>query len=81
MIEIKNSLLTGTIQLDSDKDGNVILLQNKQEIKLTPSQVLDVKECLCCILDKLELNNVKGADDDDTESINSFRNYCTNYLW
>lgn len=63
MIEIKNSLLTGTIQLDSDKDGNVILLQNKQEIKLTPSQVLDVKECLCCILGKLELNNVKGADD------------------
>ena len=63
MIEIKNSLLTGTIQLDSDKDGNVILLQNKQEIKLTPSQVLDVKGCLCCILDKLELNNVKGADD------------------
>ena len=62
MIEIKNSLLTGTIQLDSDKDGNVILLQNKQEIKLTPSQVLDVKECLCCILDKLELNNIKGVD-------------------
>ena len=51
MIEIKNSLLTGTIQLDSDKDGNVILLQNKQEIKLTSSQVLDVKDCLCCILD------------------------------
>lgn len=67
MIEIKNSLLTGTIQLDSDKDGNVILLQNKQEIKLTPSQVLDVKECLCCILDKLECdklesNNLKGVD-------------------
>ena len=63
MVEIKNSLLTGTIQLDSDKDGNVILLQNKQEIKLTPSQVLDVKGCLCCILDKLESNNVKGATD------------------
>ena len=63
MIEIKNSLLTGTIQLDSDKDGNVILLQNKQEIKLTPSQVLDVKECLCCVLDKLEVNNFKGAAD------------------
>ena len=63
MIEIKNSLLTGTIQLDSDKDGNVILLQNKQEIKLTPSQVLDVKECLCCILDKLQSNNIKGIAD------------------
>lgn len=69
MIEIKNSLLTGTIQLDSDKDGNVILLQNKQEIKLTPSQVLDVKECLCCVLDKLELNkleidSLKGVDNE-----------------
>ena len=69
MIEIKNSLLTGTIQLDSDKDGNVILLQNKQEIKLTPSQVLDVKECLCCILDKLECNklgfdSLKGVDNE-----------------
>lgn len=69
MIEIKNSLLTGTIQLDSDKDGNVILLQNKQEIKLTPSQVLDVKECLCCILDKLEVNklgfdSLKGVDNE-----------------
>ena len=53
MIEIKNSLLTGTIQLDSDKDGNVILFQDKQEIKLTPSQVLDVKECLSVVLDKL----------------------------
>ena len=63
MVEIKNSLLTGTIQLDSDKDGNVILLQNKQEIKLTPSQVLDVKECLCCILDKLQSNNIKDATD------------------
>ena len=63
MIEIKNSLLTGTIQLDSDKDGNVVLLQNKQEIKLTPSQVLDVKECLCCILDKLEVNNFKDTVD------------------
>ena len=29
MIEIENLLLTGTIQLDSDKDGNVVLLQNK----------------------------------------------------
>ena len=63
MIEIKNSLLTGTIQIDSDKDGNVILLQNKQEIKLTPSQVLVVKECLFCISDKLEDNDIKGAAD------------------
>ena len=61
MIEIKNSLLTGTIQLDSDKDGNVIPLQNKQEIKLTPSQVLNVKECLCCILDKLEGNKLQSV--------------------
>lgn len=53
MIEIENSLLTGTIHLDSDKDGNVILFQDNQKIKLTPSQVLDVKECLSVVLDKL----------------------------
>lgn len=60
MIEIKNSLLTGTIQVDSDVDGNVRILQNKQEIKLTPSQVLDVKGYLHCVLDKLEFNKLKG---------------------
>ena len=53
MIEIKESLLTGTLHLDSDKDGNVILFQDNQKIKLTPSQVLDVKECLSVVLDKL----------------------------
>ena len=37
MIEIENSLLTGVIQVDSDVDGNARILQNKQEIKPTPS--------------------------------------------
>lgn len=59
MIEIENSLLTGTIQVDSDADGNVRILQNKQEIKLTPSQVLDVKEYLHCVLDALAYSKHK----------------------
>lgn len=46
MLEIENSLLTGAIQVDSDLDGNVIILQNKQEIKLTPSQAKEIKEHL-----------------------------------
>lgn len=60
MVEIENSLLTGTIQVDSDKDGNVRILQNKQEIKLTPSQVLDVKGYLHCVLDALSYDKLKG---------------------
>lgn len=39
MIEIKPTLLTGDVRSISDSDGNVILLQNKQEVKLTLSQV------------------------------------------
>ena len=35
MLEIENTLLTGSISLDSDKDGNVIIMQNRQEIKIT----------------------------------------------
>ena len=38
MLEIENTLLTGAISLDSDTDGNVIIMQNRQEIKITPSQ-------------------------------------------
>lgn len=60
MLEIENSLLTGAIQVDSDADGNVRILQNKQEIKLTPSQVLDIKEYLHCVLDKLAYIKLKG---------------------
>lgn len=46
MLEIENTLLTGTISLDSDLDGNVCILQNKQEIKLTPSQAKEVESYL-----------------------------------
>lgn len=52
MIEIKNSLLTGTIQLDSDKDGNVVIIQNKQELKLTHSQAKDVYDYIQSVIDK-----------------------------
>ena len=46
MLEIEHTLLTGSIQVDSDTDGNVRILQNKQEIKLTPSQAKEIKEYL-----------------------------------
>ena len=52
MIEIKNSLLTGTIQLDSDKDGNVVIIQNKQELKLTHSQAKDVCDYIQSVIDE-----------------------------
>ena len=46
MLEIENTLLTGAISLDADKDGNVIIMQNRQEIKLTPSQAKEVESYL-----------------------------------
>lgn len=46
MLEIEPSLLTGAISLDSDSDGNVRILQNKQEIKLTPSQAMELESYL-----------------------------------
>ena len=52
MVEIKNSLLTGTIQLDSDKDGNVVIIQNKQELKLTHSQAKDVYDYIQSVIDE-----------------------------
>ena len=54
MIEIKPTLLTGEVRLSSDSDGNVILLQNKQEVKLTLSQVKDVIGILQCVVNKVE---------------------------
>ena len=58
MVEIKNSLLTGTIQLDSDKDGNVVIIQNKQELKLTHSQAKDVYDYIQSVMDNVFMNNV-----------------------
>ena len=37
MLEIENTLLTGSISLDSDTDGNVIIMQNRQEINNSPT--------------------------------------------
>ena len=46
MLEIENTLLTGAISLDSDLDGNVIIMQNRQEIKITPSQAKELEAYL-----------------------------------
>ena len=61
MIEIKNSLLTGTIQLDSDSDGNVRILQNKQEIKLTPSQSKELESYLKAVSDTIAFVKAKES--------------------
>ena len=61
MLEIEQSLLTGAISVESDSDGNVRILQNKQEIKLTPSQVLEVKSYFDCVIDALALSNKRGT--------------------
>ena len=51
MLDIENTLLTGVISLDSDKDGNVIILQNRQEIKITPSQAKGLESYLVSVSD------------------------------
>ena len=60
MLEIENTLLTGAISLDSDSDGNVCILQNKQEIKLTPSQVKELESYLVSLS-----NTVKFVKDSE----------------
>ena len=54
MLEIEQSLLTGAISLDSDSDGNVRILQNKQEIKLTPSQARELESYLVSLYKTIE---------------------------
>ena len=49
MLEIENTLLTGAISLDSDADGNVIIMQNRQEIKITPSQAKELESYLVSV--------------------------------
>lgn len=56
MLEIENTLLTGTLQVDSDKDGNVIIMQNRQEIKITPSQAKELESYLVSVSKKLRSN-------------------------
>ena len=51
MLEIENTLLTGAISLDSDTDGNVIIIQNRQEIKITPSQAKELESYLVSVSD------------------------------
>ena len=51
MLEIENTLLTGSISLDSDTDGNVIIMQNRQEIKITTSQAKELESYLVSVSD------------------------------
>ena len=59
MLEIEPSLLTGAISLDSDSDGNVRILQNKQEIKLTPSQTKELESYLKAVSDSITFVRMK----------------------
>lgn len=56
MLEIENTLLTGAISLDSDSDGNVIIMQNRQEIKITPSQAKELEGYLISLSNKVKEN-------------------------
>ena len=56
MLEIENTLLTGSISLDSDADGNVIIMQNRQEIKITPSQAKELESYLISLSNKVKEN-------------------------
>ena len=61
MLEIENTLLTGSISLDSDSDGNVIIVQNRQEIKITPSQAKELESYLVSVSDKVKSKENKDV--------------------
>ena len=61
MLEIETSLLTGAISVDSDSDGNVRILQNKQEIKLTPSQAKELESYLLSVSDTVKSKGNKDV--------------------
>ena len=61
MLEIENTLLTGSISLDSDTDGNVIIMQNRQEIKITPSQAKELESYLVSLSDKVKSKENKDV--------------------
>ena len=61
MLEIENTLLTGSISLDSDADGNVIIMQNRQEIKITPSQAKELESYLVSLSDKVKSKENKDV--------------------
>ena len=61
MLEIENTLLTGSISLDSDTDGNVIIMQNRQEIKITPSQAKELESYLVSVSDTAKYKENKDV--------------------
>ena len=63
MLEIETSLLTGAVSVDSDSDGNVRILQNKQEIKLTPSQAKELESYLIALSDTIKFVKMKEGKD------------------
>ena len=63
MVEIENTLLTGSISLDSDSDGNVIIMQNRQEIKITPSQAKELESYLVSVSDTVKFVKIKEYED------------------
>lgn len=63
MLEIETSLLTGAVSVESDSDGNVRILQNKQEIKLTPSQAKELESYLIALSDTVKFVKMKEGKD------------------
>ena len=63
MLEIETSLLTGAVSVESDSDGNVRILQNKQEIKLTPSQAKELESYLVAVSNAIKFVKYKGNKD------------------
>ena len=63
MLEIETSLLTGAVSVESDSDGNVRILQNKQEIKLTPSQAKELESYLKAVSDSIAFVRMKENAD------------------
>ena len=63
MLEIENTLLTGSISLDSDSDGNVIIMQNRQAIKITPSQAKELESYLVSVSDTVKFVKIKEYED------------------
>ena len=61
MLEIETSLLTGAVSVESDSDGNVRILQNKQEIKLTPSQAKELESYLLSVSDTVKSGGNKDV--------------------
>ena len=46
MINIEKTILTLPLQVDSDTDGNVSIAQGSNEIKVTQTQALELKNFL-----------------------------------